>query len=283
MKEANEEEFRIRRYLLGDLGEGEQESVEERFITDRDFKELALIVEDELVQDYLSGQLSAPEKAAFVRHFLSTPQQHRKVHLAGALRRYMAAAGAPALATEPSIEVRSPGFRSETSRRPPWRTPSVLVPASLALLLAIVLGLGWLAGTRQRGEELADSRQEIERLNQQPAFDDPSWAVLSPLNVRGDRKTNVLEPRANGIVVQLWLMLIEDEYPSYRAFIQKDGDAEQLLVNTLRAETTSRGRAIPLRVPAELLRPGTYILKLKGIGEDGQIEEVGEYNFRVAH
>lgn len=280
MKEANEEEFRIRQYLLGELREGEQESVEERFITDRDFKELALVVEDELVEDYLSGALSAAEEASFVRHFLSTPQQRRRVGRAGALRRYMAA-GVHTHPTEPGVEIRTRGFRSESSRRPSWLTPSVLVPASLALLLAAVLGLSWLVGTRQRGKELADSRQEMERLNQQPDSDGPFWAVLSPLNMRGDRETNVLQHPADGTVVQLWLMLVKDEYPSYQVVIQRDGAAERLPVSALRAETISRGRAIPLRVPAKLLPPGTYILKLNGIGEDGRIEEVSEYNFRV--
>lgn len=281
MKEANEEEFRLRQYLLGELGEGQQESVEERFVTDRDFKELALVVEDELVEAYLSGELSAAEEASFVNHFLSTPQQRRRVGVAGALRRYIAA-WALAHPNEPGVKVRTPGVdESEFGRRPPWLTASVLVPATLALLLAAVLGLSWLAGTRQRGKDLAAFRLEMEWLNQQPASDGPSWAVLSPLNVRGDREMNVLQHPADGTVVQLWLMLVRDEYPSYQVVIQKDGDAERLPVSALRAETTSRGRAIPLRVPAEILPPGTYILKLNGIGEDGRMEEVGEYNFRV--
>jgi len=276
MKEANEDEFRLRQYLLGELGEGEQDSVEERFVTDRDFKELALVVEDELVEAYLSGELSAVEEVSFVRHFLSTPQQRQRVRLAGTLRRYMAA-GVPTHPTEPGVEVRTPGVRgSEFGRRSTWRTPSVLVPATLALLFAAVLGLSWLAGTRQRGKELADFRLKMELLNQQPASDGPSWTALSPLNMRGDSETNVLQHPADGTVVQLWLMLVKDEYPSYQVVIQKDGDAERLPVSALRAETTSRGRAIPLRVPAELLPPGAYILKLNGIGEGGRIEEVGE-------
>src|SRR5215216_6370380 len=91
MKEANEEEFLLRLYLLGELGEGEQESVEERFITDRGFKERVLVVEDELVEDYLSGELSETEEASFVRHFLSTPEQRQRVRIAGAIKKYMAA------------------------------------------------------------------------------------------------------------------------------------------------------------------------------------------------
>ncbi|MBV9926993.1 MAG: hypothetical protein JOZ96_18390 [Acidobacteria bacterium] len=281
MKEANEEESLLRRYLLGELDEGDQESVEERFITDRGFNERVLVAEDELVEDYLSGGLSEAEKASFVRHFLSTPNQRRKVRLAGAIKKYMAAEVA-AYPTEPGGNVRTPGaIDSEPARRPFWRSPPVLVAASLALLLAVALGVGWLVVTERRRKELASSRQELERLNRQPVSDDPRWVILTPLNVRGDREANVLQRPAGGTVVQLWLMLVKDEYQSYQVILQKDGDAEQLLVGGLRAETTPHGRAIPLRVPAQILPPGTFVLKLNGVSEGDRVEEVGEYNFRV--
>jgi len=281
MKEANEEEFLLRRYLLDELGEGEQESVEERFITDRGFKERVLFVEDELVEDYLSGELSEAEEASFIRHFLSTPEQRRRVRIAGAIKKYMAAE-VPAHPTEPGGDVRTPGFiDSEFRSRPFWRNRSVVVPASLALLLAVALGVGWLVVKERQRKEIADSRLELERLNRQPASDGLSWVVLSPLNVRGDKEANVLQRPAGDTVIQLWLMLVKDEYQSYQVVFQKDGDAEQFTVGGLRAETTPRGRAIPLRVQSEMLTPGTFILKLSGVSEGNRIEEVGEYNFRV--
>lgn len=282
MKDANEEEFLLRRYLLGELAEGEQESVEERFITDRDFKERVLVIEDELVEDYLSSELSEAEEALFVRHFLSTPEQRRRLRIADTLKKHLAAKP-PAHFTEPGGEPRTPGVKeSEVRPRPFWRNPSVLVPALLSLLFAIVLGLVWLAQTQQRREELVDLRRELERLNQQPQPDGSRWVFLTPLNVRGDREANVLQSPVSGTVVQLWLMLVKDEYQSYQVIFLKDGDANQFPVSGLRAETTSSGRAIPLRIPAERLPPGTYLLKLNGITEGERIEEVGEYNFRVS-
>lgn len=281
MKEANEEEFLLRRYLLGDLGEGEQESVEERFITERDFKERALVVEDELVEDYLSGRLSEAEGESFASHFLSTPEQRRRVRVAGAVKKYMAAEVA-ARPTEPGGDVRTPGVsESGLSHTSFWRNPSVLAPVSLALLLAVALGVGWLVVKDRQRKELADSRQELERLNRQPVSDDPRWVALSPLNTRGDREANVIQRPAGGTVVQLWLMLVKDEYQSYQVVLQQDGDAGQFPVGGLRAESTPRGRAIPFRIPAHLLPPGTFILKLNGVGEGDRVEEVGEYNFRV--
>lgn len=279
MKETDKE-FLLRRYLLGELGEGERESVEERFITDRDFKELTLVIEDELVEAYHSGELSELEEASFENHFLATPQQRRKVRLARTLKEY-AIAEATAHPTEPGGEIHAPGpDESKLGHMPFWHNSWVFVPASLALLL-VVLGLSWLAWTQQRGKDLAAVRLELERLNHQPAPDGSPWVALTPLNVRGPGETNVLQSPAGGTVVRLWLMLIKDEYQGYQVVLQKDGDAEQFPVSGLRAETTPRGRAIPLRIPAEVLPPGTFILKLSGADEGERVEEVGEYNFRV--
>jgi hypothetical protein len=283
MKEADKEEQMLRQYLLDELGEDEQEYFEERFITSRDFKERALIAEDELVEDYLSGHLSEAEKKSFVSHFLSTPEQRRKVRIAASLRKHMAASQ-PAHPTEAGGEVRSPSVTERVVvSRPFWGNPWVLVPASLTLVLTIVLGLVWVLGERQRRRHLAEIRWVLEHINANSVQSDSPSVFLSPLNVRGDREVNIMPVPAPGTVAQLWLVLIKDEYPSYQVVFQKDDDAEQFPVNGLQAETTTRGRAIPLRVPAEIVSPGTYVLKLNGVAEGERIEEVGEYNLRVTH
>lgn len=281
MKEANEEDFLLRQYLLGELTEGEQEFIEERFITDRDFKERALVIEDEMVEDYLYGGLSETEEASFVRHFLSTPEQRRKVRFAAALKKYIVA-GAAMHPTKSSGEVRTLGFRaSELRRMPLWRTTSLLVPATLTLLFIITIGIGWLAWIQQREKDTAAFHLKLERLNRQPASGDSRWVALSPLNVRGNRDANVLQRPMDDAVVQLWLMLIKDEYQSYQVVFQKENDAEQFPIGGLQTETTPRGRAVPLRIPAEILTPGTFILKLNGVGDGDRIEEIDEYYLHV--
>jgi hypothetical protein len=260
MKEADTEERMLRQYLLGQLAEDKQEYVEERFITDRDFKERALIAEDELVQDYLSGELSERERTLFLGHFLSTPEQLQKLRIANSLKKHLATE-MPLHPTKPGGEVRPPGIRESAVRNKPfWRNPLVFVPVSLTLLFAVAFGLVWLLGGQQRRKQLAEFRWEIEQLNSQSVSNDS---------------------RAPGTVAQLWLMLVKDEYSSYQVVFQKDGNAEQFPISGLRTEVTPRGKAIPFRVPAEILSPGTYILKLNGITDSERIEEVGEYNFRV--
>ena len=78
----------IKQYLLGELPYNEQDQIEERLLTDPKFFEESLIVEDELVDEYLFGLLSDPEEEKFERHFLSVPQQRQKLELAKTLERY---------------------------------------------------------------------------------------------------------------------------------------------------------------------------------------------------
>jgi hypothetical protein len=281
MKEADKEERMLRQYLLGELNEAEQEYIEERFITDRDFKERTLITEDELVEDYLSGELSEVEKESFLGHFLSTPEQLQKLRIASSLKKYLNTE-MPMHPIKPGGEVRPPGLRESALRNKPfWRNPLVFVPVSLTLLFAVIFGLVWLLGVQQSRRQLAEFRSEMEQLNNQSMSNGSLGVFLTPLNTRGDREANILPAPANGTVAQFWLVLIKDEYPSYQVVFQKDGNAEQFPVSGLRSEITPRGKAIPFRIPAERLNSGTYILKLNGITAAERIEEVSEYNFRV--
>src|SRR5262245_8207469 len=79
----------IKRYLLGDLAEEQCEQLEERLLTeDETFQEL-LLVEDELVNDYVAGELPDTDREKFISHFLCTPERRQKLEFASALRRYV--------------------------------------------------------------------------------------------------------------------------------------------------------------------------------------------------
>jgi len=279
MKEEDVEEGTLRRFLLGQLSEDERERVEERFTFDRDFREWALVVEGELVEDYLDGSLPEAEKELFVKNFLSTPEQHRKLRIAGSLRRYLVPE-APPSPNVPGKEVPASGGRwfslgaFRLNRR-------ALLASSFALLVVLIFGAVWLSGVLRRRSQLAEVRQAVELLNRLPIADDSSGVFLSPLAMRGGGAEKTLPPPNGGAVAQLWLLLVKDEYPSYQVVFWKEGDAERFTLGGLRAKVTPSGRAIPVRLPAGLLRPGAYVFKLNGVGADGHTEDIGEYNFRV--
>jgi anti-sigma factor RsiW len=72
-------------YLLGELPEEDLQRVERRFLEDEDlFNELEEI-EDELVDDYVTGSLSVDRRAAFEKYFLRSAERRDKVEFAQAL------------------------------------------------------------------------------------------------------------------------------------------------------------------------------------------------------
>lgn len=131
MVRENHEQNTIRRYLLRQLSASEQESVEYRLLSDDDFSEELEIVEDELINEYLAGELSQTERQQFEETFLASPKHQQKLRAAQAVNRYFDRGSTPPTPA-PTISQR---LRS-------WLTPfwlPVAVPVGVAVL--IVLGV----------------------------------------------------------------------------------------------------------------------------------------------
>ena len=65
MTDAFNNEDVLVRYLLGQLSEEEQEQIEEQYIGDGDFLDQLLVVEDDLIDDYVTGSLPAQDRLHF--------------------------------------------------------------------------------------------------------------------------------------------------------------------------------------------------------------------------
>lgn len=78
----------IRGYLLGDLPEEERDRVRVRLITDWDFFEAALTIEDELTDEYVFGILSDREREKIEKLFLAVPQEYQNVEVAKILGQF---------------------------------------------------------------------------------------------------------------------------------------------------------------------------------------------------
>lgn len=80
----------IRKYLLGNIKvEDEMRKIEERLMFDDDYFEEILMQEEELIQDYVDGHLSADERRRFEKHFFISEERRSKIEFARALRRYI--------------------------------------------------------------------------------------------------------------------------------------------------------------------------------------------------
>lgn len=111
----------VRPWLLGLLPEQESRSLEERLITDSGLYEEVFIVEEELIDDYIAGRLSADERTAFESYFMNSAERQEQFRIANALRVYI-----------------SDAKKKEVRRRWP------LAAMSLAAAALVIAALVWL-------------------------------------------------------------------------------------------------------------------------------------------
>src|SRR5947207_12411436 len=88
MGHENPDDGLIRRYLLGQLAEGEGEQLEEKMMADNELFNAVLLAEDEMVEEYVEGELPESDRAGFEASFLSTPKGRQQVTIARALKKH---------------------------------------------------------------------------------------------------------------------------------------------------------------------------------------------------
>lgn len=72
----------IIRYLLNELSESEQERFEEAYVKDDGLFEQVQSLEEELIEDYVKGDLSWRKRRLFERHYLASEQRRARVEAA---------------------------------------------------------------------------------------------------------------------------------------------------------------------------------------------------------
>jgi hypothetical protein len=128
-QQLNEEQW-IRAYFLGDLPESEEERIQERLFTDRDFFESLLIVEGELVDDYALGLISDRDRAKLESGFLTSPHQYRNVEFVRTLDRYIASNKAVPSRLRQVAPSFFPRLRSRFAKSAPPFVPEVELAAT---------------------------------------------------------------------------------------------------------------------------------------------------------
>jgi hypothetical protein len=299
----------LKRYLLGQLDEQEQQRLEREIMTDNHTFEQISAAEDELVEEYLEGSLSAREREKFENHFLSTPERRQELKLAKALRKYV-----------PSQKSASKVSFWESLLALLGAQPAFLKHALSAVLVLAVVGGVWSGRQawrysqeiaqirsqqttsqdqmqnlqRQLGEQRSRSAQLAEELERQEeqrsqmdrapkAIQQPSLVALalSPGLVRstGSVKRLVVPPSAS--LIKLELDLLATDYPTYRVILQDADGQEIITLNRLKAGRSSGRDVVVVTLPASLVPRGDYSLKLSGRSAAGDFEDLGRYYFRV--
>lgn len=157
------------RYLLGDMKEDEQVRVEEQFFGDDEFYAQITAIQEELIDDYLHGDLAARERELFERHFLSSPKRRERVEFATALAQAL-----------PEPQIQDKDFEVHKESLSWWQSAlAFLRPQTTAFalavsvaILAILSGVMWLViENRRLGAQLELVRNEQAEISNQTNAD----------------------------------------------------------------------------------------------------------------
>ncbi len=305
LKTQNEKDELFVRYLLGQLSEEEQRQVEREYFNDDDFYEHLEVVEDDLVDAYVRGRLSASEREYFEKYFLSFADRREKVEFAREWKSFVSDKSS----AKPK-EKAKPNWLSFFHNR------LVLIPLAASLLLA--LGGAWLAvqlmrlnneidqmraeraaqdkterelhnqvaDERRRSEELLkeledERKRKIEDRASQPSLPIVASFILSPGLIRGGGEARKLAVPPDATEIRLQILFETSNYSSYAAELQTIEGRRVWSQRGLRARVRGEERSVIVTMPARALRDEDYILTLKGITPAGEIRDVAEYAFRV--
>jgi len=165
MELSVEEVILIRRYLLGEIAEQDRNPIEVRLLTDPQYFNQLVRVEEELADQYVRCELSQHEREMFEGHFMNAPERREDVAFALALYRFVSseAIGRP-VASRPRAWT---AFLTDLSPR--WRMArnTSLACAALFLTVAVAWLLMETARLQRRLAEVGAERAESRRLEQE--------------------------------------------------------------------------------------------------------------------
>ena len=247
MTPTPEVQERLRRYVLGQLAEDAREEIEKGLLANDELFEELLVVEDEIIDDYLAQKLSPNDRTAFERHFLVTPERHQQVNFARAFERHLAK-------KKHTVSFFWPGFLYKQTAG----TRATLI----VLMVAIVIGGVWLLSNRRSSQQ--------------------SFATLTLTASQATRSEGSEIPRLKLPLREssLKLVLILPESSSgasYRAVIENDLGTTRTLDATLQDD-----RSVTVTIPAAELQRGQYSIKLFARAPDGGERRItGSYLFTL--
>ncbi|HKR21776.1 MAG TPA: hypothetical protein VJS17_04235, partial [Pyrinomonadaceae bacterium] len=260
MKAFTNEENTIRRFLLGQLPEQEQEQVEDRIFTDPDFAEEVQIIEHELIADDRAGKLTEDDRTSFANKY-STKANQATVDLEKAFSEFVCTKTAGSVdelrVDQPVVRRTIPERTGFWQRLIPALGPAVVYPTA-AVALVLLVGAVWYLVSHYQNP--ANSRAVIEaelaRLNAPGA---PPQSVLSTVDLEiAQRSGGAMGRITPGTtspdgVFEFFLNLTEMSSRKYRAVVFDDRRKELFAIADLTAQGSDAGPRIRLVIPFKYL------------------------------
>ena len=130
MVSNDEDKTALKLYLLQQLSAPDQQELELKLLTDTNFADELEIAEDELIDQYLTNELSNDDRARFEEHFLTTDERQRKLRSAQVIKRH--------LDRLTPISQPTPGLLAQLRK---WFTANSVIPVTATAIFIAVVGL----------------------------------------------------------------------------------------------------------------------------------------------
>ena len=244
----------VRSYLLGVLDTDRKTQLEEQILSAPETYEELLLVEEELIDQYVAGGLSELERRQFETHFLITAERQKNLRFGQLLNRYVN--------SHPFLENSAPAKKSLTFSMLPAAGRPVMTFGIVGVVLLGVALLCWL-GYRRPQSRLIQQRDEP--------------VVVVTLAPAAAPHVNV-PPK--GYDLKLELELANPSFRNYKSELFRENTSVQTR-GELKVEPKGEQYIVPVTITGEVLSPGDYELKLSGVSESGANEFIEKYSFRV--
>ena len=293
MREEPLDDVEARRFLLGQLPPEEQGRIEELAFEDPDTFTFLETVEDDLIDEFIQGELSAVEVQQFNDHFLSLPDRRNNLRVSRLLRQHF----------DKAARVPAVGW---------FRRPRTWITALAALALLIfavwIFNRIWQArkpAPIQAGPDRPaaipspsfnaspsqESAQTPVHVENKPKSTpgkqkrSAAYALLSPSAVPRELGEGVqqlpLAPDSPTMTIELAL-ITQKNFRSYEAALESKAKTVLQRWPNLKAERLTSGKALKIEVPVSLLHQQEfYVIVVSGVSAKGETEMVASYPFEV--
>lgn len=295
------------RYLLGQMSDAEQGEIAEQFFADDELFEQLTIVENDLIDRFVRGELSEDERKLFNQNYLSTAQRRRRVDTAKAFIEAATQARSNVTAKK-NAEVAN--IKTEKTSWATWlRQPLfgfVRARAIAAVLLISTIFIAgfflWRYSNKNSNEivktptpsptpsitptpELANtnptpfpSNEDNKNVPQKPETPKSAVAVVflsSGTRGFGNAPTALLNENISGIKLQIEIK--NASYSSYRVIVKRTTNAEVWTQKDIKR----KGSLIETTIPRKLMSQGDYLVVVEGITDEGATEIIKESYFKL--
>lgn len=286
----------IRQYLLGRLDENDEleNTVSERILYQNDAAELADLIEDDMIEEYLDGTLDTADRHDFEKYFLQPAERKERLLLAKLLRDRFQSTPEHGVSRRPELNaLPSTDFATAGGALPQsvphysfLRTYGQL--AALALI-CIVSAIYIFSLQKNQGRLEASLVQERDRSvaleNQSELLQSrtpPLYLVSDSARSAGGQIPYVeIKPSTELAVIDLALRS-KASGNIYDVVLQKTGGMEPIWAAKLPGVTSPSGDArLVFDLPVQGIEPGRYSLKVSPAGSESS--DRYEFEIRVTH